>query len=120
MARLGEHKRYAMACWQMNDLVDVGGFHIMRSARFSRDIGGGDLTVLINVIDTFGVSAAQDVRDEIKGMVVRVAAIGRREFVERCFKGQAVDVVFPEFAGALFGVDGEFHGSALEGCLCKR
>ena len=109
VVRLRKHQRDAVASREMDDLVDVGGVYIMRGTGFSFDVAGADFSVFMDVIDSFGIAAAQDVRNKVKRMVVRIAGVGRGEFVERGLKRQAVDMVFPEFTGAGFGVDGEFH-----------
>ena len=113
VVRLRKHQRDAVASWEMDDLVDVGGVYIMRGTGFSFDVAGADFSVFMDVIDSFGIAAAQDARNKVKRMVVRIAGVGRGEFVERGLKRQAVDMVFPELTGAGFGVDGQFHFLAV-------
>lgn len=115
MRRLRKHQGDAMARRQMDDLVDIGCLNEVRATRFANDVGEGERSVIGNRIDPLGITSAEDMGDKVKRMVMRIPLVGEGEFVERGFEREPVDVVLDEFAGAPFGMDGEFHF----GDLCK-
>ena len=94
--RLRQHQRNAMAGGKVDDLVDVGGRDVMRGAAPALDVNDGEGAVIGNLVNAFGIAAAEDVRDKIKRMVVRITGVRSLKFVERCLERQSVNMVLPK------------------------
>jgi len=99
MARLREHQRHAMPAVKMDNLVDIGGFNVMRGSRQSLNVRNRNIAIFFDGIDAFAVAATQDMGHKIKRMVMGIAPIRCFKLVERSFKRKPVYMVFVKGSG---------------------